>query len=885
MSVRLTLFSLLVFFLGCADTTQCVHCKEDDVRKGATTCKHCGKDPYGHSDTLTQKQEASGKRMQDAAEDLSFKGWVFPASKPHADTEPSKKYKILLVIYYILFILAVVALLASLDDADAAGVLILFIVLACVARYQMNEWVDSEPIEPIASIPTPINPTDPAPLGKQDIEVIQPLVLTVPFPKSVQFKKPVTNKNKANLNLQPVSTLKIDYVPSANAQGLATIPAPKVLSAHPVEAKVLPGRKSTDPGDSHKAHTDGINDADRIGSLGIASLWCQNSYYNDGKYNDNNWKVVRGVLKANAMELDAYTIHPADHNATDFLASKHALFYRFKDKQDHVIYELDIIGVKPVAKIAAREVKPNQFVRLGALLCNRYSKPRTFVIVPASISLTTLHTIGEKVAGGMFGKTAMGHHVKLVFSVNDTPYDTQITYTAGPADWENRYGQNRRFFPVSDAGQAGVIWQAPANGKLYVSWFAKNFDSIRTTLLPHDEKAALASATSDGKGTLFYVMIAETSKVPAGTRDVRLYRTDRDGSKHQVKAQDAKKNDGGGLNVWKFGTAKNMDNDSALQYSDGKLGMILARRMHLSDDGLNHQGAIAVVFDAEKLTVIKNHGQTSGHSFETFLTIAQDSRFLGVDLGDNYPRGVNLHRFDSKKLLSRVVHTYKTKHGEEAKNPAGKIFQPFNQPLARKRLFQWSNDNNNYTEIGGVVESTEGFAVIFSSENHELDNAKAVSEHNGPRNLGLVLVRKDFENAAKGKSSGVVTDDLVLSKGDVVTGGYYSFGGEWMPQRTAGVRWLTGYSSKSKNASRVKVAPHADGEIAVFWEQWSGTSYKNTFGMVINANGTIAVQPVSLGNKLRLGRRDDPFVHDNKIIHVSGNETSKTLTLDIFIAP
>jgi hypothetical protein len=682
---------------------------------------------------------------------------------------------------------------------------------------------------------------------------------------------------------QPVSTLKIDYMPSANARGLVAIPAPKVLSVQPIEAKVLPGRKSTDPGDSHWKSTDGINDEDRIGNLGIASLWCQNSYYNDGKYNDNNWKVVRGVLKANAMELDTYTIHPADHNATEWTASKHALFHRFKEKQDYMVYELNELGARPVANVEARKVKPGQFVRLGTLHCNGFTKPHTFVIVPASIKLSTLHTVGEKVTGGMFGKTPMGHHVKLVFTVNDTPYDTQMTYTAGPADRDNRYGQNRRFFPVSDADQAGVIWQAPANGKLYVSWFAKNFDSIKTALLPHDEKAALASATSDGKGTLYYVMIGETSKVPAGTRDVRLYRTNRDGSKHQVKAQDAKKTNGGGLNVWKFGTAKNMDNDSALQYSDGKLGMILARRMHLSDDGLNHQGAIAVVFDAEKLTVIKNHGQTSGHSFETFLTIAQDSRFLGVDLGDNYPRGVNLHRFDSKKLLSRVVHTYKTKHGEEAKNPAGKIFPPFNQPLARKRLFQWSNDNNNYTEIGGVVESTKGFAVVFSSENHKLDNAKAVSEHNGPRNLGLVLVRKDFENAAKGESSGVITDDLVLSKGDVVTGGYYSFRGKWMPQRTAGVHWLTDYSSKGENASRVKVAPRADGKIAVFWEQWSGTSYKNTFGMVINADGTIAVQPVPL--KLRLGRRDDPFVHDDKIIHVSGNETSKTLTLDTFITP
>jgi hypothetical protein len=52
-----------------------------------------------------------------------------------------------------------------------------------------------------------------------------------------------------------------------------------------------------------------------------------------------------------------------------------------------------------------------------------------------------------------------------------------------------------------------------------------------------------------------------------------------------------------------------------------QLGLIIARTMAKGGDGLNHQGAIAVVLDADTLTIVKNYGQTSGHSFANSLVL------------------------------------------------------------------------------------------------------------------------------------------------------------------------------------------------------------------------------------------------------------------------
>jgi hypothetical protein len=92
------------------------------------------------------------------------------------------------------------------------------------------------------------------------------------------------------------------------------------------------------------------------------------------------------------------------------------------------------------------------------------------------------------------------------------------------------------------------------------------------------------------------------------------------------------------LNIHKFESCN-------LVLMDNLIGMIVSRTMTKYTDGLNHQGAIAVVLSTDKLQVIKNLGQTSGHSFGNSLIKRSDKKFSGIDLGDNYPRGINYWNF------------------------------------------------------------------------------------------------------------------------------------------------------------------------------------------------------------------------------------------------
>lgn len=513
---------------------------------------------------------------------------------------------------------------------------------------------------------------------------------------------------------------------------------------------------------------------------------------------------------------------------------------------------------------------------------------------------TPTGTVGEAtdLAGGgsqrYVAQTTLGAHVHTALPLPAAPADSAAAFTAGPAVHANRYGENRRFWPVFAASEPGVVWQAPSSGEVFVTWLGADLQSPRTLTVAVEADEVLAGATSDASGRIFALLVAAGTDVKLGTRATRLLRLRADAGDgqpatiEQSVAQAAEKD---GLNINVFGTVKQATNQVAMATgtaSDGKaiVGAIVSRKMHTSSDGLNHQGAIVVVWDAESLAVRGKVKQSSSHSFECFASTGSTGALLGVDLGDNYPRGVHLHRWDEAGKQSRVVYTFKTAHGTSPKSPAGKTY-PAYETASAKQLYQWSNDNSTYTELGGVVETTAGLLVVFAGEADRLDNTKATTMHNAPRNLGVVLVRRDFEAAEAGKGPNWVTDDLVLSKSDyTMEGGFYTFGGKWTEQRNVGVRWLTDYSEKaSDNASRVKVAALPDGRVALLWERWTDKAYLDTWAMVLAADGSVQKEPVALGNTLRLGRRTDPFVWDGKLVVVGGDAAQSQLLLDSLWAP
>ena len=143
-----------------------------------------------------------------------------------------------------------------------------------------------------------------------------------------------------------------------------------------------------------------------------------------------------------------------------------------------------------------------------------------------------------------------------------------------------------------------------------------------------------------------------------------------------------------GLDIYKFsGSGASM----AWNTADNTLGLVIARGM------LNmHQAATSAVIDGKDMSLVKVAGQTASHSFSNSLHVGKDGKFLGADLGDNFPRGINLLSFSkTSKKQSKVVYTFKTGHCAAKDGVCyGKKREVYKEiSTDTKTYYQHSNDN------------------------------------------------------------------------------------------------------------------------------------------------------------------------------------------------
>jgi hypothetical protein len=284
--------------------------------------------------------------------------------------------------------------------------------------------------------------------------------------------------------------------------------------------------------------------------------------------------------------------------------------------------------------------------------------------------------------------------------------------------------------------------------------------------------------------------------------------------------------------------------------------------MTRGSDGLNHQGAIAIVVNPSDLTLVKNLGQTSGHSFANSLTMGSNGNFLGMDLGDNYPRGIHAWEFDSSG--NRVgswplVYTFKTLHGQSPQNAAGKTFPVYSEISGNgKTFYKFSNDNNVYTELAhsGLVETDDGIIFFFAGERPPLDNSKVGKLMNEPRNLGFTKRSKDLKQ--------------VLSPGATENGLFYNFGGGETSQTNKGITFLTDYTALGECVSRPKTARLAKGSNLLTWEIWTETSFVRSELMTVDDNGARVLPVQKPAYPMRLPIADDLIIRDGVAVAYAG---------------
>lgn len=660
---------------------------------------------------------------------------------------------------------------------------------------------------------------------------------------------------------------------AANSQ-----PALRTFSFAASEQKIIPGTSGQKKSSGWQC--DGvIKEVDKIGNLALLAQFYQNGCYIDGRYNHADYKVEKGTIKSSdgGIVLEAYRVHGPARKATQFLGSNHFISFKVPKADNYSVYQFDGFSVTEVAKLTSDQVVAGQFNDFVTLSVSGLTAPTVYFIQTSGQPISSYHNIAPGVQGATIGKFPIGTVATYHYKMQATPYDTRSGFSNGPNSHANVYSQGRQFFPLNLGQQVGVVWQEAASKRVYLTRFNTDLKGQTTTQVTMKAGMRLASAATDQKS--LYILLVQDGIVDQKSKTVTIQKADMNGKVLLEKNHDSGPS---GMNITEFGEG----NVASMTVSNGKVAVLIGRTMHKSPDGLNHQGGIGLVFSGANLNLIKNLGQTSGHSFENMLTTAASGEFLGIDLGDNYPRGVHLHLFSDAGIKSRVVYTFKTHHGESANSPSGKTYDRYNEAsVGGKTFYKWSNDNNTYTELGAVVEVSDGFLVFFVGEpdanGKSINNGRAQGYLLDCRNVGFVKIKKSFSTGPFTNAS-VLPSDMVLSNGPAEESGFYDFGGGWSAQRNAGVSWLTAYKNPTEdNASRLRAVPLAANSILLLWELWTQQDYKTTYAMRVDATGKALSQPVELGKNVRINRRDDVLVRNGKAYLVTGNAEGKKLELVI----
>ncbi|CAE7409287.1 unnamed protein product, partial [Symbiodinium natans] len=463
------------------------------------------------------------------------------------------------------------------------------------------------------------------------------------------------------------------------------------------------------------------------------------------------------------------------------------------------------------------------------------------------------------------------------YRVRGDPHDSE---GKSPFEHANSYSMHRAFHPLLLGSRAAVVWQNRIGWEPVLSIFGDDFCSHEQVTLPSAEHATLAGAAHDGKdpGALFLLMVQWGDGRPAEKRCLTVIKAAVDGTELKREVLDGGED---GLNMVLFGHYDDQTQTQPPLYgaqlsvacAGGQLGVCMARFMHRSDDGLNHQGGIWFTLSADTLQFQQRPVRTSSHSLDSAVTTSLDRHgypeFLCCDLGDAYPRGLHLHRFVNRAFggggnQGLVVYSYKCRHGEAPKNDAGMEFEAYETLNATAggqenapTYYKWSNDNACYTELGGVVSVGNSIAVAFAGEGSPhldcLSSAPFASvpteRHRiTPRNLGIVSVRKNMEGPG---------GEVWTTKSDYShKGGFYAFRGEWQEQAVQNVCWLTDLKGDA-NVSRLRACALGS-QVLLLWELWS-RSYITTCAQCVDEKGEPVSEVLNLGTQIRLGRRTEPL--------------------------
>ena len=318
------------------------------------------------------------------------------------------------------------------------------------------------------------------------------------------------------------------------------------------------------------------------------------------------------------------------------------------------------------------------------------------------------------------------------FAVPGQPFLPQRQWAHSPSTSKTVYGDFKRFTPVQHAdGREGVVWQDMDSDTVKLTWLSVDLLSSQTvSLMALPAEVQLVGAVGDGLGTVVLLLgdKGEPSDQKANSQG-ELVKFDAAGNELQRVA----------FPVADVGLYSFFSSGASLVWLQDTISITLTMKMIDFGDGVNHQGATNIIFNATTLEKLRRVGAGS-HTWATSLKVSEkDDYYLGMILGDAYPRGIMVseYRASSEDKRGRVIYQPKILHRVTDTNPAGKVLPVYQEiSTPEKTYYQWSkNDNAVYTELAhpGLHEVNNTVLVFFAGEDRPLDNSAVGALMNTPR--------------------------------------------------------------------------------------------------------------------------------------------------------
>jgi hypothetical protein len=434
----------------------------------------------------------------------------------------------------------------------------------------------------------------------------------------------------------------------------------------------------------------------------------------------------------------------------------------------------------------------------------------------------------------------------------------------GQAEQPRVINGSRRLVANDRAEQPGVLWRDPGSKQVYVTWVERNFSDLRLAALPTFEKTDMVAGTWGAAGSLYYLMIEplpgnhpETQPPKAVIR----HASSTGQLLHETKLDTA------ALSYYAGWGRGNM------AFANDTVSLLMPRILcngNPTGEGVHHQASLAINFPAD-LSAVQPSGNPSSHSFGTMLSSTSSSNTMGLELGDCFPRALQLHKFTKSGRTSKIIFNYKANliTIDQETNP-----------------IKVSHDANTYTELGGVAEGEVSYSVIIATDRSPaglvLDYSR-VGIEGDPRDIALLRVAKDFEKVPGGYD---VNDALMVQgvpyPSALETGEFHVFTRQLCRQRNPGVVWLTNYG-QGEAAHAPHIIRRRDGNILIVWEKTGGADGGSLWAMVVQESGRKIVEPVRLGVDMELDREDSVIRVGTRNCMLARDRRTNKLTLLCFI--